>query len=105
MVSSDAAAATAGYGTKADSYAESWKVSGRGPAADPHAVLLAGADEFAAAVRPISVPEAGRELLVQAAGAALALQPDTVCTLFHHIFVHCKVHSLVTLQSTLLSVL
>ncbi|WIA34159.1 hypothetical protein OEZ86_012519 [Tetradesmus obliquus] len=37
-------------------------VSGTGAAADPHAVLLAGSDEFAAAVGPISVPEAGREV-------------------------------------------
>jgi GTPase SAR1 family protein len=43
--------------------AESWRVSGIGPSVDPHAVLWPTAVEFAAVVGPLSVPEAGRELL------------------------------------------
>jgi energy-coupling factor transporter ATP-binding protein EcfA2 len=57
------AATSVDAATHDDAAAESWRVSGTGPSADPHAVLLAGADEFAAVVGPLSVPEAGRELL------------------------------------------
>ncbi|WIA17574.1 hypothetical protein OEZ85_014400 [Tetradesmus obliquus] len=65
MLHADSAAAAAAAeqpATEADD-SESWMVSGTGASADPHAVLLAGSGGFAAAVGPISVPEAGRELL------------------------------------------
>jgi hypothetical protein len=62
MLTCDAAAAPSG-GEKESAESETWRVSGTGASADPHAVLLAGPEQFAAAVGPIPVPEAGRELL------------------------------------------
>jgi hypothetical protein len=62
MLSSEAATASSGcwlHSLEPDN----WRVSCTGASADPHAVLLAGAEQFAAAVGPIPVPEAGRELL------------------------------------------
>jgi hypothetical protein len=63
MLNSDTAAAGSDDNAADNGNSEPWMVSGNGASADPHAVLLAGAGEFAAAVGPISVPEAGRELL------------------------------------------